>query len=351
MTKSQPPPVRVAVVSHDWSTTTGAGRCATELLDVLSRHPAVVVVVGPGDVPKRGQGRLGVASKVIRGTKVFRVVRARHADVLVVNTTVQSSVVVAARLAGTRVIWWCHESGVGLRGPLMRLRRVIYRLLCQEMVAVSRAVPRTRLPQRTVRNITGPASSTVTPVSEPRTLLVLGSKSYTKGTDRLPSLVDPARLPGHVLLAVVGGEVHRDARVLSIAKAALRRAWGDRLIWQGPVDDPESLYATALALLLPSRADSRPRVVEEALARGIPVIASDLTGLVEIADSATDKGALTLKPADVDWTDAIAAALKAGRVQQSCIETFSSDQFAEAWVDVIRDVAERPSVHRRHPRH
>lgn len=343
--------VRVAVVSHDWSTMTGAGRCANELMDALSNHPRVAVVVGPGDLPNRSRGRLRVASKLMRGLAVFRILRARRAEVLVVNTTVQSSVVVAARLARTRVVWWCHESGIGLRGPLMCLRRAIYGLLCHEMVAVSRAVPPTRLPQHTIRNITANDHQTVISVSAPPTLLVLGSKSSIKGTDRLPALVDPGRLPRNARLAVVGWEDPRDAKLLSAAKASLQRVWGDRLIWHGPVDDPETLYATASVLLLPSRADSRPRVVEEALERGIPVVASDLPGLGEIAESTTDEHALTLMPAGAGWTDAVEAALATGRRQRPRISTFSPDQFAHAWVGVIEEVAGRPSNHRQCPRH
>jgi glycosyltransferase involved in cell wall biosynthesis len=64
------------------------------------------------------------------------------------------------------------------------------------------------------------------------------------------------------------------------------------------------LYGRARVLLVPHRIDNRPRVVVEAQANGIPVIASDFPGLVEVVGD----GGVTLPPDDPGgWIAALGA--------------------------------------------
>lgn len=70
------------------------------------------------------------------------------------------------------------------------------------------------------------------------------------------------------------------------------------------ITEPASVYRDIGLLLAPHKIDNRPRVVLEAQANGIPVIATDQPGLVE----AVGPGGLCL-PRDagsIQWTDAIA---------------------------------------------
>jgi glycosyltransferase involved in cell wall biosynthesis len=68
------------------------------------------------------------------------------------------------------------------------------------------------------------------------------------------------------------------------------------------VEPGPELYADARVVLLPHRLDNRPRVVAEAQANAIPVIASDYQGLREAVGS----GGLLLGPDDIDaWVHAI----------------------------------------------
>jgi len=64
------------------------------------------------------------------------------------------------------------------------------------------------------------------------------------------------------------------------------------------------LYRDTRVLLAPHRIDNRPRVIAEVQANGIPVIASDLPGLVE----ATGPGGLMVPPDDIDaWCRSVQA--------------------------------------------
>ncbi len=68
--------------------------------------------------------------------------------------------------------------------------------------------------------------------------------------------------------------------------------------------DPAEMLADVGLLLAPHKIDNRPRIVLEAQVNGIPVIASDLPGLVE---SVGPGGRCVSTDRPVLWTDAIAA--------------------------------------------
>jgi len=261
-------------------------------------------------------------------------------DVAVVNTTIQSSMVVVARLARCRVVWWCHESDESLRSPLMRLRLGLYRWLAHEQVAVSEAVPCASTYSRRIRNIVEPVEAFPHDGGD---LLVLGTKCHRKGIDRLPGLLFGLSTDHDLSLNVVGWSDPREHEIISQAHAALDRQWGERLSWEDGLVDPDDAYRRARVLLLPSRQDPRPRVVEEALGRGIPVVASCLPGLREIATTVRSSGALVLLDEDGSWPDAVRAALAFGTSPTTFIDPFSPEEFLDAWILALLDVHHRGS--------
>jgi glycosyltransferase involved in cell wall biosynthesis len=91
------------------------------------------------------------------------------------------------------------------------------------------------------------------------------------------------------------------------AAGVLRRA-GDRVRFRGPLVGVEldRAYAAADLLVLPSRAETYGMVLTEALARGVPVVASDVGGVPEALGGA----GLLVPPDD---PAALAAALRAWR--------------------------------------
>ena len=58
----------------------------------------------------------------------------------------------------------------------------------------------------------------------------------------------------------------------------------EEIVIRGPVEEVEPLYARTDVLVLPTRRDSYPRVIMEAMCRGIPVVASRVDGIPEMVE-------------------------------------------------------------------
>jgi len=109
------------------------------------------------------------------------------------------------------------------------------------------------------------------------------------------------------------GSLVRDAAFAEQIRARAREdGLRDRMLVRGPLPDAEldRAYAGADLLVLPSRAETYGMVVTEALARGLPVVATDVGGVTEAlghGDDGTRPG-LLIPPDD---PAALAAALRA----------------------------------------
>lgn len=76
----------------------------------------------------------------------------------------------------------------------------------------------------------------------------------------------------------------------------------DRCIWAGPIEDMPTLYRTVDAVALPSRNEGTPVVLIEALACGVPVIASAVGGVPDVLQQG-EWGYLV--PLDANWALAL----------------------------------------------
>ena len=68
----------------------------------------------------------------------------------------------------------------------------------------------------------------------------------------------------------------------SLTRLADQLGIGDRVVWHGHVENVQSIYERSTLLIIPSRSEGLPNVALEAMAAGIPVIATDVGGLSEL---------------------------------------------------------------------
>ncbi|MCB9734358.1 MAG: glycosyltransferase family 4 protein [Deltaproteobacteria bacterium] len=165
---------------------------------------------------------------------------------------------------------------------------------------VERGVPA----QRLVRNPYGVSLDefppTPAPPGPPR-ILYVGTWSWQKGVDVLARAFEQVRAarPGAELVHVGAvGDTPLPARLPGFTHIA-------------PVPQPELTrhYARAHVFTLPSRQDGFGMVLTQALASGLPVVATTRTGGPDLADLLGADDAITLVPPDD--ADALAAALGA----------------------------------------
>jgi alpha-1,3-mannosyltransferase len=110
-------------------------------------------------------------------------------------------------------------------------------------------------------------------------LLYFGRIAPNKGIERLPAVLD--RAPQTWVLTVAGSG---DERYVNILRRLFTR-FGPRVTFTGPVPDEElrPLLARHACIVLPSTAEGFGITLVEALASGVPVVASDIPSYREIA--------------------------------------------------------------------
>jgi glycosyltransferase involved in cell wall biosynthesis len=141
-------------------------------------------------------------------------------------------------------------------------------------------------------------------------LLCVAAVAQHKGHDELlAALASLADLPWR---CVCVGTLHREpAFVECLRQQAEAAGIGDRVCFPGPLtgDDLAQAYAAADVLVLASLAESYGMVVTEALARGLPVIATAVGGVPEALGRTLDgrRPGLLVPPGD---SGALASALR-----------------------------------------
>jgi glycosyltransferase involved in cell wall biosynthesis len=140
----------------------------------------------------------------------------------------------------------------------------------------------------------------VTPHPDARDLLFLGAFRELKGVDVLLASIAKLKMSGTRVTANLVGQP--EGRATYVARAA-ELGISDQVAFHDPMPARDAL-ATARVLVVPSRAESMPYVVLEAIASNVPVIASNVGGIPEIFGPRAGE----LVP--VDDADALAAKIR-----------------------------------------
>lgn len=111
--------------------------------------------------------------------------------------------------------------------------------------------------------------------------LGVGRLEYQKGFDRLPAAVRLLREKWPNVWFVVAGD---GSQRVNLEQHTTELGIVDRLLWLGHRNDISDLLMAADTFVFPTRGEGHPFALVEAMAAGIPVIASRNEGIAEIVD-------------------------------------------------------------------
>lgn len=200
---------------------------------------------------------------------------------------------------------------------------------------------------RDVRVVPNVTSAPVAPVPEPAStaaggdyLLFLGRLRIRKGLEVLLEAVSRLARRGLSVPVVLAGDGERrrwlERRLQAPGLAAVR------FVGRQDGDGVRRLLARARALVVPSIYEGMPLVVLEAMAAGVPVVASAVSGIPEVvADGTTgwlvaEEDVEGLAAAILEaWSDGEEARRRGERGRQRWQERFLPRHAARAWLDAV----------------
>ncbi len=257
------------------------------------------------------QHRGSAARAVLRLGAAYRFLLAGRPDVVHARlTTAALFTVPVARLAGVpvtvtnRVGAWPPPS---LRRPLhWRLNALTNRCTSRvlagsealaEVAARAEGVPATRL--RVVANGVDLAGVRAAPEVQPPTAMVVANLRPVKGhADLIAAL---AQMDDPPMTHLVGDGPERHALEAQVAAAGL----AGRIVFEGSVQNGAARFGDAQLAVLPSHSEGTPNAVLEAMAAGLPTVATAVGGVPElIVDGETG---ILVPPRD---PEALAAAIE-----------------------------------------
>ncbi len=125
----------------------------------------------------------------------------------------------------------------------------------------------------------------IAPHSDARDLLFIGAFRDLKGIDVLLAAIAKLKASGRRITANLVGQPEGRAEFEAIAR---NLDIADQVAFHDPMPARQA-FATAHVVVVPSRAESMPYVVLEAIAAGLPVIATNVGGIPEIFGSLSDR--------------------------------------------------------------
>lgn len=298
----------------------GSDRMALEAVVGLMENALAVTVVLPEDGPLRSELESVGATVLIhdipvlrksalrpmgfarllfdllrRGPRMVSLVRQAHADVLYANTIVQPWWALVARCMGKRVVIHVREAEADppaiIRRLLLLPLRLAHSVIANSQFTASQIYA--DCPQVKDRTVVVYNGKDWSPYEVPHVaaddgrfrVLFVGRLSPRKGPDLAIRALDALRMEGRNVGLTIAGAVfpgyewyESELRAMSAASLGGNGA----ITFTGFVERPHELFAEADVLVVPSRAEPFGTVAAEGLAANVPVIVSDVQGLVEI---------------------------------------------------------------------
>ena len=212
-----------------------------------------------------------------------------------VNTITLPHWVLAARRAGVPVLVHVHESDERMPGPLGR--GIVAPLRAADrVIAVSEAVKRFisaragKLQERVevvYNGIAAPDEPPTDPaLAAPIRLTVIGRLNPNKGQDLAIGAAAELTARGHDVRLRVVGDVFEGYEYVEreLRELVLREGLEGRVVFDGFVPEIWPVLEQTDILLAPSRTDSLPLTVIEAMLAGRPIVASAVGGIPELIE-------------------------------------------------------------------
>lgn len=139
---------------------------------------------------------------------------------------------------------------------------------------------------------------------EAPTLLFLGSVIERKQPHLLIEAVGLLQNKGIECQLVIAGPLQQPEYAERMKQRAADLGIDDRVIWAGFVEDPVPLLQAADIYSLPSQTEGMPAAVVEAMACGLPALATRISGITDLIDDGIN--GRIIKPDARDIADALA---------------------------------------------
>jgi glycosyltransferase involved in cell wall biosynthesis len=333
-------------VTVDLGVFDNAGRGDRRILDVAAPYIQEGIVI-----PCRGQ----IDASAIANLRGY--VKRRAPDVIhshAYKTTFYALLArwrTSCRLVATYHNWLTHTATLRFYMALdKRLARY-----CDAAVAVSGEVAlalRPHIPPERLHRIGNGIDSDVyrraTPVADAKRALGLGDRFLVGFVGRLSSkkglsylLRALATLPPAVHAVIVGDGDYREA----IVREAELLNLSERVHLLGVRDDVRPIYAALDIFVLPSESEAFPMVVLEAMASGLPVVATDVGDTKQIVEDGLSGRVVPARDADAlaralsEFINDRERALRIGAAARQRVEAcFSSAQMAGAYLGLYESV-------------
>ncbi|NYG06075.1 glycosyltransferase involved in cell wall biosynthesis [Phycicoccus badiiscoriae] len=267
--------------------------------------------------------------------RLARHFRAYEPQVVVSHVSLFSGIVLLiARLAGVRRrIALFHSEGDGRSRSIARrayrtAMRGLLGVVATDVVGVSRSA----LEFAGLKGIVIP-NGVSTGAIGPRQGRRLGKKPRVVHIGRADpvknrrAILDIARAAPHLDFSLVGPGGRED-----LGDATLP----ENLSADGPTDDVEATLGSASVLLLPSHREGLPTVILEALACGVPVVASRIPSIVELEHQLPGVSTVPIDAPPAQWVDELNRVLSLGLAPSTLRHGVSASHYtlersAKAW--------------------